>query len=107
MEDLRQRGCRFAVDDAGVRFAGLHHILRLQPEFIKLDIVLVAGIDSDPARRSLASALVRFGEETGAAIIAEGIETGGELATLRDLGVQYGQGFYLARPGPLPLAPPP
>jgi EAL domain-containing protein (putative c-di-GMP-specific phosphodiesterase class I) len=97
------RGGRVAVDDAGVGYAGLHHILSLRPDVIKLDIALTKGIDTDPARRSLASALVRFGSEIDATIIAEGIETRGELEVLRELGVDWGQGFFLARPADLPL----
>jgi EAL domain-containing protein (putative c-di-GMP-specific phosphodiesterase class I) len=54
-------------------------------------------------RRALAASLVAFGREIGAAIVAEGIETPGELEALRSLGVTHGQGFYLARPGPGPV----
>jgi EAL domain-containing protein (putative c-di-GMP-specific phosphodiesterase class I) len=100
---LRQLGARLAVDDAGAGCASLQHILRLQPEFIKLDRILVTDIDSDPARQALARALVSFARETGAGLIAEGIESGAELETLRALGVQYGQGYHLGRPRPLPL----
>ena len=107
---LRDTGARLAVDDAGAGFASLMHILKLAPDFIKLDGELIRSIDIDPVRRSLAASLMRFGEETGALIIAERIETPGELQTLRELGVRYGQGFYLARPAPaseLPHAGPP
>lgn len=99
---LRRHGCRMAVDDTGAGFSSLHHILKLQPEFIKLDRLLVMGIDTDPARLALTSALVKFSEDTGAQLIAEGIETAEELATLADLGVHFGQGFHLGRPEPLP-----
>lgn len=100
---LRALGVRLAVDDAGSGFASLNHILKLQPDFIKLDLMLVTGIDNDPVRRSLAGALVRFSAETGMTIIAEGIETAAELEILRDLGVTIGQGFHLGRPDRLPL----
>lgn len=100
---LRKFGTRLAVDDAGAGFAGLHHILRLQPDYIKLDRLLVTDIDIDPARRSLVSALLTFSYETGAELIAEGIETAAEFNTLRALGVRYGQGYHLARPGRLPF----
>lgn len=97
---LRGRKVRLAIDDAGAGFASLQHIIRLSPDFIKLDITLTRGIDEAPVRRALATALISFASEIGAAIIAEGIETQGEFDTLRALGVPYGQGFYLARPGP-------
>ena len=102
--EIRARGSRLAVDDAGAGFASLQHILRLQPDLIKLDIALTNGVDRDPVRRSLASSLVTFGDEVGAQLIAEGIESAAEQATLKTLGVHLGQGFYLARPGPLPTA---
>jgi EAL domain-containing protein (putative c-di-GMP-specific phosphodiesterase class I)/CheY-like chemotaxis protein len=99
---LRAQGVRLAIDDAGAGFASLQHIVRLSPDFIKLDIALTRNIDLDPVRRALATALISFANEIGAAIIAEGIETESEYDTLRGLGVSFGQGFYLGEPGPLP-----
>lgn len=101
LQELRRTGVRLAVDDAGAGFAGLAHILKLAPDLIKLDRQLTSGIDIDPVRRSLANSLMRFASETGAVIVAEGIETAGELDALRALGIQHGQGFHLARPGPI------
>lgn len=98
---LRAAGVRLAVDDAGAGVASLHHILALAPELIKMDISFTRGVDTDPARTALVTALVSFGAATGAAILAEGIETPGELDTLRRLGVRYGQGYLLGRPGRL------
>jgi EAL domain-containing protein (putative c-di-GMP-specific phosphodiesterase class I) len=106
VQGLRGQGMRVAVDDTGAGYAGLAHILRLRPDIIKLDIALTRGIDVDPVRRALAASLVSFGGDIGAVITAEGIETGEELEALRTLGVACGQGYYLARPGPLPLAVP-
>jgi len=100
LQQLRELGVRLAVDDAGAGFASLMHILKLAPDFIKLDRELTAGIDIDPVRRSLAASLLRFAHETGAVIVAEGIETAAELTVLHDLGIDHGQGFHLARPGP-------
>ena len=101
LQQLRSEGVRLAIDDAGAGFASLRHILRLAPDFIKLDISLTRGIDGDQARRALASALISFASEIGAAIIAEGIESGAEVEALRALGVVYGQGFHLAWPEPI------
>ena len=95
---------RLAVDDAGAGFASLQHILRLRPDIIKLDITLVRDIDRDPIKRALASSLVTFSHELGSMIIAEGIETAAELATLAELGVGCGQGYYIGRPADLPEA---
>lgn len=95
---LRERGGRLAIDDAGAGFASLQHILRLRPDFIKLDMTLTRGVDTDPARRALATALTNFAAEIGARIIAEGIETLDEMDALVALGIGLGQGFYLGYP---------
>lgn len=102
LEVLRLRGVRVAVDDAGAGYAGLQHILRLRPDIIKLDIELTRELHLDPVRRALATSLVAFCQDIDAVLIAEGIETAEELDTLRSLGVSWGQGYHIARPGPLP-----
>jgi EAL domain-containing protein (putative c-di-GMP-specific phosphodiesterase class I) len=100
-ERLRAAGVRIVVDDAGAGYASLSHILQLRPSVIKLDIGLVRGVADDPVRRALARSLVGFAAEIGAALVAEGIETPEEYATLTELGVGYGQGYLLGRPAPL------
>jgi EAL domain-containing protein (putative c-di-GMP-specific phosphodiesterase class I) len=98
---LRLAGVRIAIDDAGAGFASLRHTLQIAPDIVKVDISLVRDIDKDRGRRALASALISFSDEMDMEIIAEGIETKAELDTLLELGVPYGQGFFLAKPGPL------
>ena len=102
LHPLRLAGIRLSVDDAGAGYAGLHHILRLQPDLIKLDMSLVRDVDTDPVKAALARSLTDFAVQTGASLIAEGIETAGELACLTDIGVTYGQGYHLGRPDNLP-----
>jgi EAL domain-containing protein (putative c-di-GMP-specific phosphodiesterase class I) len=97
---LRRAGARLAIDDTGAGFASLAHILKLSPEIIKLDRGLARGIDTDPVRRALAAALVDFARQTGAQVVAEGLETDAELATVRELGIDLGQGYLLGKPGP-------
>ena len=99
--ELRRRGIRLAIDDTGSGYSSLTHILKLAPDFIKLDRDLVSGIDVDPVRRALATSLVMFAADTGARIIAEGVERADEIHVLRDLGVSFAQGYFLARPSPL------
>ncbi|MDX6204694.1 MAG: hypothetical protein QOF39_751 [Frankiales bacterium] len=94
----RSLGLRLAVDDAGSGYASFRHILTLRPDYIKLDRDLTAGIDTDAARRALASAVVMFALELDAVVTAEGVETAGELDTLCSLSVDAAQGYYLARP---------
>jgi EAL domain-containing protein (putative c-di-GMP-specific phosphodiesterase class I) len=90
-----------AVDDAGAGYAGLHHILELQPQWVKLDISLVRNVDIDPARQAMVTGMAHFAAGVGCALIAEGIETENELTALKLLNVEYGQGFYLAKPAPI------
>jgi EAL domain-containing protein (putative c-di-GMP-specific phosphodiesterase class I)/DNA-binding NarL/FixJ family response regulator len=105
IRSFRGRGGRLAIDDAGAGFATLRHILRLEPDIIKLDTTLTRDIDSDRARRALGAAIISFATEIEAAIVAEGIQTAAELEALRLLGVRFGQGYHIGPPGPLPSWP--
>jgi diguanylate cyclase (GGDEF)-like protein len=104
LDEMRRRGARVAIDDAGAGYSGLQQVMRLQPDIIKLDRSLVGNVDTDPAKAALIDSFVRFARRTDATIVAEGIETAEELKVLADLEVDYGQGFGLAAPGP-PWAP--
>lgn len=105
LQRIRAAGVRLAIDDTGAGFASLGNIVNLAPDLIKLDCQFTRGIDLDPVRRALARALVSFAEDTGAQVIAEGIETAGELQTVRELGIPYGQGYLIARPAPIEQLP--
>jgi len=100
LEPLREIA-RIAIDDAGAGNAGFRQIVDIRPDIIKLDMSLTRGINSDPRRASLASALVTYGHDMEGIIVAEGIETSAELNTLRKLGVECGQGYFLSRPFPI------
>jgi EAL domain-containing protein (putative c-di-GMP-specific phosphodiesterase class I) len=76
----------------------MRHILSIDPDIIKLDISLTNNIDRDRRRRALAGAMLEFARHTGSTIIAEGVETAEELATLRELGVKEAQGFHFGKP---------
>jgi EAL domain-containing protein (putative c-di-GMP-specific phosphodiesterase class I) len=89
---------RLAVDDAGAGYASLRHILELAPDFVKLDIGLTRGIDADPARQALIAGIGYFALKRKLRLIAEGIETVAELQALRQLGIDYGQGYLLGSP---------
>ncbi|UJA19759.1 EAL domain-containing protein [Thermoleophilia bacterium SCSIO 60948] len=100
VENLRLRGARIAVDDAGAGYAGLRQLMRVRPDILKLDIDLTSGINVDAARAALVESLVRYAHTIGATVCAEGIETLEELSTVADLDVAWGQGYGLARPSP-------
>lgn len=104
---LRAVGARLWLDDLGAGSAGLQSLLLLRPDGIKLDRVLVAGVDADPYRQAVVRSLVETARELGLTLVAEGVETAEELAWLAALGVDVVQGFLLGDPAPepRPLAP--
>lgn len=95
---------RIAIDDVGSGYAGLRHIVELKPDILKLDMSLTRQIDTDPARRALAHALVSFAREIGSKLVAEGVETEAERAVLALLGVPLAQGYLFSRPMPVVAA---
>lgn len=100
IETLRSHGYRLAIDDLGSGYAGLSSFLQLRPDVAKFDMNLVRGIDADDVRRKLVASMTSMCHELGVGVVAEGIETAAELETLRSLGCDLLQGYYIARPGP-------
>ncbi len=98
LKAFREIGFRFAVDDAGSGYAGLGSIANLEPDFIKLDISLITGIDTNFIKQNLVQTMVKFANDHGAKVIAEGVERADEFKAVQDLGVHLVQGFYLHRP---------
>lgn len=95
---LLAREVRFAVDDIGAGYSGLRQMTTLRPSYLKLDRSLIRDIDSDSHRAALITALLGYARQTGGHLVAEGVETAAELATLTELGVPLVQGFYLGGP---------
>jgi diguanylate cyclase (GGDEF)-like protein/PAS domain S-box-containing protein len=98
LDELRARGARIAVDDAGSGYAGLRQLMVLRPDVIKLDRGLIEDVAYDEAKQALVECFVRFAERTDAAVCAEGVESLDDLLVLARLGVAYGQGYVIARP---------
>jgi EAL domain-containing protein (putative c-di-GMP-specific phosphodiesterase class I) len=101
LRDLSQHA-RIAIDDVGAGHSGLQQVVELAPDIIKLDMSLTRNVDQDPVRRALGGAMVDFAGHIGSTVLAEGIETHGELAALKALGISLGQGYLLGRPQPIP-----
>ena len=93
LKEFRDRGFRFAVDDAGSGYAGLGSIANLEPDFIKLDISLISGIDANFMKQNLVETMVQFANDHGIKVIAEGVEREEEYETVKRLGVHFTQGF--------------
>jgi EAL domain-containing protein (putative c-di-GMP-specific phosphodiesterase class I) len=98
LSGLREAGIRIGIDDFGAGHSSLRHVLQLAPDLVKLDISIIRHVDIDPSRQALVEAMLAFCSRVGADVIAEGVEEPGELVTLLELGVEYGQGWFLARP---------
>jgi EAL domain-containing protein (putative c-di-GMP-specific phosphodiesterase class I) len=100
VRQLRAHGFRVAIDDAGAGYAGLQTMVEIEPDFIKLDMSLIRGVDTSVVKQRLVRTLRDFCREAAITLIAEGIETVRQLETLRQLGVTHGQGFLFGLPGP-------
>ena len=98
----RAQGLGLAVDDAGAGYASLRHVLSVRPDLIKIDMALVRGADGDLPRRTLLNALADFAEATSCRLVAEGVETEGELRAVAACGVHLAQGYLLGAPSRLP-----
>jgi EAL domain-containing protein (putative c-di-GMP-specific phosphodiesterase class I)/DNA-binding response OmpR family regulator len=90
-----------AVDDAGAGYASLRHIVELRPAFMKLDVALIRDIDRDEVRQALVAGVDHFARRTGFTLIAEGVESAAERATLLEIGVPLAQGYLFGRPAPV------
>ena len=103
LDALRGR-VKLAIDDVGTGYSGLRHIVDLKPDILKMDMALTRDIHRDPARRALTLALVQLSRDIGCKLVAEGIETVEERVAMAALGVDYGQGYFFARPLPVVAA---
>jgi len=93
-------GFGVAIDDVGTRHSNLESVMSLRPHFIKISDVLVRGIARSTVKREMLRSLRHIAETIDAVMIAEGIEHVDDVVALRELGLRYGQGYYMARPGP-------
>ncbi|MBB1454787.1 EAL domain-containing protein [Pseudoalteromonas sp. SG43-5] len=101
LQPLRSKGVRLAIDDVGAGYSSFQHILELEADIIKLDISLTQNINKDSRKFLLAKALCGFAKAINCSIVAEGIENQDELNTLRKLGVDNVQGYFIGRPAPI------
>jgi EAL domain-containing protein (putative c-di-GMP-specific phosphodiesterase class I) len=100
LAELRAEGIRIAVDDIGRGDANFMMIVECRPHIFKMDRYFIEGVDADPHRRAVVESVRALAHRFGAVMVAEGVETEAELHTLRTLGVDFAQGFWLARPAP-------
>jgi len=100
IQRLRSLGFRIAIDDLGAGQGDSGTFGQLEPEFVKIDLSVIRGVDKDPAKRKMVQALAGLCHNLGKAVIAEGVENAGERDALVDAGCDYVQGFFLGIPTP-------
>ena len=100
VQHYQSQGFQIAIDDFGSGYSGLNRVCELSPNFLKIDIDLIRDINSDPLKRYAVGSTVDFCRKAGIQVIAEGIETEEELKAVIQLGVEFGQGYYLCQPNP-------
>jgi diguanylate cyclase (GGDEF)-like protein/PAS domain S-box-containing protein len=105
MHELRKRGCRFALDDFGSGLSSFHYLKTLPVDFIKIDGQFISSVTSDVVDRSMVEAISQVGRALGIATIAEKVESADVFAELKRLGVQFAQGYFVARPAPIANLP--
>jgi diguanylate cyclase (GGDEF)-like protein len=100
IERLQEAGFRVAVDDLGAGYAGLNSLALLKPDFVKLDMALVRGIESNNSVARLIQHIIDFTSGEGMLVVAEGVETAKERDVVAELGCPLMQGYFFAKPGP-------
>jgi EAL domain-containing protein (putative c-di-GMP-specific phosphodiesterase class I) len=104
-ELCRRSGAQLVVDDFGAGHSNLQRLVDLEPDIVKLDLALTRNIHRLPRMQAVVRHVVNLCRDLNARVVAEGIETVDELACVRELGVDYGQGYLLARPAMPPPKP--
>ena len=98
LNHYKEQGYLVALDDFGSAYAGLERLLSTKPDFVKFDISMIRNVNNDKIKQSLLRHMVDFCKEYSIRTIAEGIETEEEITTLKELGIDMGQGFYYSKP---------
>ena len=98
----RSMGFQIAMDDLGEGFSSLRLWSELRPEFVKIDMHFVQGVNTDPVKQQFLRSIQQIAQSSCTQVIAEGIETEEELKIIRDMGIAFGQGYFIARPNPIP-----
>jgi diguanylate cyclase (GGDEF)-like protein/PAS domain S-box-containing protein len=101
MQEVKKRGCRFSLDDFGTGMSSFHYLKSLPVDFLKIDGQFIGSLATDPVNRSMVEAITKVAGALGITTIAERVETAEALERLTELGVDFAQGFQLARPEPL------
>jgi len=103
VKHYRTMGFEIAIDDLGEGFSSLRLWSELRPDYVKIDMHFIQGIDQDPVKHQFVSSIQQIAEKSGTKVVAEGIETETELRAIKDLGIACGQGYCIGRPSGQPV----
>ena len=98
VQNYKNQNYKIAIDDVGAGLSGLNMISDVDPHYIKLDMYLIRNIDKDYTKQALVKSMVEYAKLANTFLIAEGIETKEELLKLIEIGVNYGQGYFIKKP---------
>jgi EAL domain-containing protein (putative c-di-GMP-specific phosphodiesterase class I) len=100
VRDAKQLGCRFALDDFGVGFSSFYYIKQLDIDYLKIDGSFIRNLLDSANDRVFVQAMVEISRVYGMKVIAEWVENAETVNLLKDLGVDYGQGYHFGKPAP-------
>lgn len=98
LNNYKSQEYKIAVDDVGAGYSGLNMISDIRPHYIKIDMNLIRNVDKDRVKEALIKSMYEFSRISNTDIVAEGIETEAELLTLINMGIDYGQGYFIKKP---------
>ncbi|HEY1890341.1 MAG TPA: EAL domain-containing protein [Steroidobacteraceae bacterium] len=101
MRELKARGCKFALDDFGTGLSSFMYLKTLPVDYLKIDGQFISHVAEDPVDRSMVEAICKVGKALGIETVAECVESQAVLDELRRIGVDYAQGYFLAKPEPI------
>jgi EAL domain-containing protein (putative c-di-GMP-specific phosphodiesterase class I) len=107
IRSLKELGCKFSLDDFGTGMSSFNYLKQFPVDYLKIDGSFVRGILNDPIDREMVRSINEIGRLTGKQVIAEFAENPEIIETLRQLGVDYAQGYGIAQPSRLSKSPPP
>jgi EAL domain-containing protein (putative c-di-GMP-specific phosphodiesterase class I) len=102
LRHYRSMGFKIALDDLGEGFSSLRLWSELRPDIVKIDMHFVQGVDANPVKLQFLKSIQCIAESCGTHVVAEGVETEAELRAVKEIGIVFGQGYFLARPSPIP-----
>ena len=100
MDNLHTRGIRLSIDDFGTGYSSLSYLKRFQVYKLKIDQSFVRNLSENPEDKAIVGAIISLANSLGMQTIAEGVETAGQLAFLREKGCNEVQGYYYSKPLP-------